>query len=138
MSNPVFEFQIISKDPDGIGRFYCDLFGWSVDSDNAIGHRRLNTGSSKGIQGGIWPATPQAPNFVQLFVAVDDVDSAVSKAETLGAKLLIPPTTLPEGDEMAVLHDPQGMPFVVCRRAGEREQAQSARNSAQALLRSAP
>lgn len=138
MSNPVFEFQIISKDPDGTGRFYCDLFGWSVDSDNASGHRRLNTGSSEGIQGGIWPAPPQAPNFVQLFVAVDDVARAVSKAETLGAKMLIPPTTLPEGDEMAVLHDPQGLPFVVCRREGEPAEALRRRNMAQTLFRSAP
>jgi predicted enzyme related to lactoylglutathione lyase len=69
MSNPVFESQIVSKDPDGTGRFDCELFGWSVNSADAIGHRRIDTGSRNGIQGGIWPAPPQAPNFVQLFVA---------------------------------------------------------------------
>jgi hypothetical protein len=35
----------------------------------------------------------------------------------LCAKLLIPPTALPEGDEMAVLQDPPGMPFAIWRRA---------------------
>lgn len=138
MANPVFEFQIISKDPDGTGRFYCELFGWSVSSDSATGHRRIDTGSREGIQGGIWPAPPQAPNFVQLFVAVHDVAAVVSKAETIGARLLIAPTTLPEGDEIAVLHDPQGMPFVVCRREGGREEPQRPRNLANGLLRSAP
>jgi predicted enzyme related to lactoylglutathione lyase len=116
MSNPVFEFQVVSKDPDATGRFYCELFGWSVSSDNALGYRRIDTGSRNGIQGGIWPAPPQAPNFVQLFVAVDDVAAVVSKAETMGARVLIAPTTPPEGGEMAVLHDPQGMPFAVCHR----------------------
>jgi predicted enzyme related to lactoylglutathione lyase len=138
MSNPVFEFQIISKDPDGTGRFYCELFGWSVNSNSAIGHRRIDTGSTEGIQGGIWPAPPQAPTFVQLFVAVNDVAAVVSKAETIGAKLLIVPTKLPEGGEIADMHDPQGMPFVVCRREAERAQTQSPHNSARALLRSAP
>ena len=138
MANPVFEFQIISKDPEGTGRFYCELFGWSVNSDSTIGHHRIDTGSREGIQGGIWPAPLQASNFVQLFVAVDDVAAAVSKAETIGAKLLIAPTTLPEGGEIAVLHDPQGMPFVVCRREEGRAESQKPRNTAHALLRSAP
>jgi uncharacterized protein len=138
MSNPVLEFQIISKDPDSTGRFYRELFGWSVTSDSAIGHRRIDTGSREGIQGGIWPAPPQAPNFVQLFVAVDNVTAAVSKAETIGAWVLIAPTTLPEGGEMAVLHDPQGMPFAVCRRAGDRDDSLRPHNLSQTLLRSAP
>jgi predicted enzyme related to lactoylglutathione lyase len=46
---------------------------------------------------------------------VDDVKSSVQKAESLGAKRMIPPTMLPEGDEMAVLLDPQGMSFAVWR-----------------------
>jgi predicted enzyme related to lactoylglutathione lyase len=117
MTNPVMQFQILSKAPDETARFYSTLFDWSVDANNPLGYRRIDTGSGEGIQGGIWPAPPQSPNFVQLFVAVDDVTSSVQKAENLGAKLIIPPTKLPEGDEMAVLHDPQGMPFAVWRRA---------------------
>jgi predicted enzyme related to lactoylglutathione lyase len=31
------------------------------------------------------------------------------QAVELGTKVIIPPTVLPEGDQMAVLHDPQGM-----------------------------
>ena len=116
MANPVMQFQIISKKPDETARFYADLFGWSIDADNPMGYRRIDTGSAEGIQGGIWPAPPQAPNFVQLFMAVADVKASVRKAEELGAKLLIPPTLLPEGDEMAVMHDPSGMSFAVWRR----------------------
>ena len=116
MGNPVVQFQMISKNPDETARFYSALFGWTVNADNPLGYRQIRTGSSEGIQGGIWPAPPQAPNFVQLFMAVDDVTAAVAKAQSLGAKVLIPPTMLPEGDEMAVLHDPQGMSFAVWRK----------------------
>ena len=117
MANPVVQFQILSKRPDETAQFYGDLFGWTVNADNPMGYRQIATGSAEGIQGGIWPAPPQAPNFVQLFIAVDDVATAVRKAEGLGGKLLIPPTVLPEGDEMAVLHDPQGMSFAIWRNA---------------------
>ena len=61
------------------------------------------------------PAPPQVPNFVQLFVSVHDVKAAITNAETLGAKLSIPATILPEGDEMAVLLDPEGMSFAIWR-----------------------
>jgi predicted enzyme related to lactoylglutathione lyase len=115
MPNPVTQFQILSKHPDETARFFSALFGWNVDANNPLGYRRIDTGSQDGIQGGIWPAPPQAANLVQLFVSVEDVGSIVRKAEEGGAKLLIPPTTLPEGDEMAVLLDPQGMPFGVWR-----------------------
>jgi hypothetical protein len=116
MGSPVMQFQMISKNPEETARFYCELFGWTVDADNALGYREIRTGAAEGIQGGIWPAPPQSPNFVQLFMAVDDVRGVVQKAESLGARVLIPPTTLPAGDEMAVLHDPEGMSFAVWRR----------------------
>jgi uncharacterized protein len=117
MANPVMQFQILSKTPDETAGFYSALFGWSVDANNPMGYRRIATESADGIQGGIWPAPPQSPNFVQLFIAVEDVKSSVRKAEDLGAKLIIPPTVLPEGDEMAVLHDPHGMSFGVVKKA---------------------
>jgi predicted enzyme related to lactoylglutathione lyase len=115
MPNPVTQFQIMSKQPEDTARFFTSLFGWTVDANNPMGYRRIDTGTREGIQGGIWPAPPQAANFVQLFVSVADVAASAKKAEELGAKVLIPPTTLPEGDQMAVLLDPQGMPFALHR-----------------------
>jgi predicted enzyme related to lactoylglutathione lyase len=115
MNYPVTQFQILSKTPDDTAQFYSALFGWAIDPDNPMGYRRIDTGSSEGIQGGIWPAPPQAPNFIQLFIAVEDVGASVKQAQELGAKLLIPPAKLPDGDEMAVLLDPQGMSFGVWR-----------------------
>jgi predicted enzyme related to lactoylglutathione lyase len=113
MSHPVLQFQIVSKAPDETARFYGELFGWRIDADNALGYRTIRTGSEAGIQGGIWPAPPHAPNFVQLFIGVPDVAAAAADATRLGAKLLIPATKLPEGDEMAVLLDPHGMAFAL-------------------------
>jgi hypothetical protein len=118
MGNPVTQFQILAKKPDETAAFFSTLFDWRIDANNPMGYRRIDTGSSEGIQGGIWPAPPQAPDFVQLFVSVADVKEAVAKAQGLGAKVLIPATMLPEGDEMAVLLDPNGLSFAVWRGRG--------------------
>jgi len=117
MSHPVTQFQIISNNPEGVAGFYQQLFGWKIDANNPMGYRRIDTGSANGIQGGIWPAPPQASTFVQLFISVLDVKASVNAAEKLGAKLIIAPTLLPEGDEMAVMHDPHGMSFGLWRKA---------------------
>ena len=111
MGNPVTQFQIISKNPDKASEFYGKLFGWSVDTNNAMGYRVVKTGSEVGIQGGIWPSPPEGHSMVQLFVEVEDVKTAVERATQLGAKVIIPPQTLPDGDEMAMVLDPEGISF---------------------------
>ncbi len=119
MPNHVYNFQIIAQYPDATARFYSSVFGWTIDAANPMGYRRILTGP-EGIDGGIWPAPPQAPNFAQLFISVEDVAATIQAAEALGARVIIPPTRLPEGDEMAILHDPHGMSFGICRRAAPR------------------
>jgi predicted enzyme related to lactoylglutathione lyase len=116
VGNPVVQFQILSKVPEETAQFYSDLFGWTVNDNNPLGYREISTGAQEGIQGGIWPAPPQAHTFVQLFIAVDNVRAFSETAEKAGAKVIIPLTSLPDGSEMAVLHDPQGMSFGIVNR----------------------
>lgn len=116
MSNPVTQFQIIAKDPEKAAEFYQALFGWTVNADNAMGYRQIETGSDEGITGGIWPAPPEAPGVVQLFVTVDDVAASVDQATSLGGQVIVPTQTLPDGDTMAVIQDPQGITFGLVQR----------------------
>jgi len=109
--NPVREWQMISTDPEATARFYGEAFGWTIDRANPLGYRRVSTGG--GTPGGIWPAPPTAHSFVQLFVAVDDVEGAITRAVEHGAAVLVPRSVLPDGDVMAVLKDPLGVPFAV-------------------------
>jgi predicted enzyme related to lactoylglutathione lyase len=117
VGRPVVQFQILSKNPDRTAEFYTSLFDWKVNSDNPLGYRRLNTNSDHGIQGGIWPSPPEGHSFVQLFVEVDDLAANVKRATEIGATVVIPPQQLPEGDRMAVLVDPEGIPFAMIQPA---------------------
>jgi predicted enzyme related to lactoylglutathione lyase len=54
------------------------------------------------------------PAFVQLFVAVPEVERYVARATELGATVLVPTSVLPDGDSMAVRQDPSGLSFAVC------------------------
>jgi predicted enzyme related to lactoylglutathione lyase len=117
MSNPVMRWQIVSPTPDKVTEFYCALFDWQATRDNLLHAQMIDTCSEEGIQGSIWPAPPEAPTFAQLFIEVDDCAAYVARAATLGAKVLIAPQHLPDGDVMAILHDPAGMSFGILQSA---------------------
>jgi len=112
---PVRQFQILAKNPQRAADFYQRVFGWSVGADNALAYRTVETG---GIAGGIWPAPPDGPGMAQLFLEVPDVPAAAAAAADAGGTVVIPPAVLPEGDELAVIVDPEGIPFGLFKRKG--------------------
>lgn len=114
MGAPVVQWQLVATNPDELAKFYRELFGWEISTKNTMGYRQVTTGDG-GINGGVWPAPPGGHSFVQLFVGVPDVQSAVDRATELGAAIIVPTTTLPDGDTMAVLKDPSGLTFGVMR-----------------------
>ena len=111
MANPVIHWQMLTNDPEGSARFYADLFKWEVSDDNALGYKAVQTGAGEGIDGGFWPLPPEGHPMIQLFIRVPDVDEYLQQAEKLGARVIIPPQKLPDGDEMAILLDPVGFAF---------------------------
>ena len=115
---PVTDFQILSANPDRAAAFYQRVFGWTVSTANAMAYRELATG---GLPGGIWPSQPGAPSMAQLFVEVPDLPAAVADATSAGGRTIIPPSLLPDGDQMAVILDPDGVAFGLVKRRPARE-----------------
>jgi hypothetical protein len=57
---------------------------------------------------------PMPPNWMVYF-AVDDCDAKAALAETLGGRILMPPTDVPEIGRFATLQDPQGAAFSIIK-----------------------
>ena len=104
-----------SEEPEKVSRFYASLFGWTIQTNNALGYRMVETGSDRGINGGVWPSPPEGHNLVQLFVEVDDIDAFIAKAAALGASVIVPKSELPDGDALAIVLDPAGLSFGLYR-----------------------
>jgi predicted enzyme related to lactoylglutathione lyase len=115
MPNPVIRWQIVSPEPKKAAAFYQKLFAWKLSTANALGYRELASGTGRGADGGVWPAPPDKPGFVQLIFEVTDIDHSLLDASKLGARVIVPKSALPDGDTMAVLLDPTGLPFVMCQ-----------------------
>lgn len=119
-SFPVRQFQILARDPAASAAFYSCVFGWEVNDANSLGYRQITTGSS-GMDGGIWPAPPNATPFVQLFVEVEDLEAVMARATIQGATVILAPQVLPDGDTMALLADPEGLSFGVFKPRASRQ-----------------
>jgi uncharacterized protein len=109
--NTVDWFEIGTDDPEAAQRFYGELFGWSFkkdETDSTMDYRMITAAGADRPSGGILGTGGQFPNYATFYVVVEDVAATVAKAERLGAKALVPPTTAPDGLVFAQLHDPAG------------------------------
>ncbi len=114
MGHPVTSWQILTAQPQKLQDFYGPLFGWTFRHDVHVGYWQVDTGSAEGIPGALWPIAPgQGHALVQLFVRVPDPAAHVAQAQALGARVVVPLIVLPQGDALAVLTDPEGLPFAV-------------------------
>ena len=68
----------------------------------------VHTGGEGGIDGGIFQAENGIPSYLTFYVQVDDVRASLSKAKSLGAKTVGPPTPVPGVGTFAHFTDPDG------------------------------
>ena len=117
MGQPVVHWEIGAREGSKLHEFYRTLFDWKIQVDPQLHYGMVETGGSGGINGGISTLPAEAEPYVTFYVQVDDVKSAVAKAEGLGAKVVVPFTD--NGPlEFAHLQDPQGNRFGVWRPKG--------------------
>ena len=86
-------FDISTPDARRARRFFQELFGWPV---HAIDETYALVGDGGEPTGGIGQAGPEAPyTGIVVYFPVDDVDSALARAESLGATRVLDPTDTP-------------------------------------------
>ena len=107
MGAPVVRFEIIGGSGNRLEKFYEELFGWKIDSDNPMNYGMVDTGSLGGINGGVG-ASQDGGNRVSVYIQVEDLDSVLAKAEKLGGKTILPPSQVPGGLKLAMFSDPAG------------------------------
>jgi predicted enzyme related to lactoylglutathione lyase len=107
MSHPVIHAEIRSADPDATRQFLADLFGWKVASEGAFpGYTFIDTGAEGGTYVAISPRQTTEDD-VLFFVAVQDVEETLQKAQSLGGSIVQPAVQVP-GTSFGVFADAQG------------------------------
>jgi predicted enzyme related to lactoylglutathione lyase len=107
MGNPVVHFEVIGKDRDALTSFYTGLFGWKTQEVPDAPYTLVEA-EEGGIGGGIGASPPAPSPHVTFYAHVDDLEAALSKAESLGGKRLTEPMDIPNGGQIAHFADPEG------------------------------
>ena len=111
MGNPVVHFEIMGKDPAALRSFYREVFDWEIGPPMPpeAGNYAIVSGvGERGIGGGIGGGTEGYDGHVTFYVAVDELEAALKKAESLGGKTMMPPDQVPNGPRIALFTDPEG------------------------------
>ena len=108
MGAPVVHFEINARDGKKAQAFYADLFGWTIDANNPMAYGLVNTGTKTGINGGIGQIEPGKLPFVTVYAAVADPQASLDKAVSLGGKVVLPVTEIPNMVTFALFADPEG------------------------------
>lgn len=118
-------YELLTLDPDAAAAFYGDVIGWTAadagqpgmdyrifcaEDGPVAGHMKLRDGAGE---------AGMRPGWLG-YIAVDDVDSAVADIQGAGGKVHMPAMDLDGVGRMALVADPQGVPFYVMR--GENEE----------------
>jgi predicted enzyme related to lactoylglutathione lyase len=108
MATSVVHFEIMGGKGNQLEKFYGELFGWKIDSNNPMKYGIVDTGGGPGgINGGVG-VTQDGSKRVSIYVQVDNLQATLDKAEKLGGKTILPPTEVPGGPKLAMFADPAG------------------------------
>lgn len=106
---PVDWFEILGPDADRTQKFYTELFGWHLDTSGFPGYATVDTHAERGINGGL--GAGEGAEWVTVYAHMPDVESALAKAESLGAQRVYGPNDVNEGLRTAAIRDPAGNVF---------------------------
>lgn len=107
MGNAVVHFEIGGPDDAPLVAYYSELFGWNLQSI-AEGYTMIDTAGGGGINGGIGKSQTGEP-WSSFYVEADDLQAVLDKAESLGAKTVVPVTSFGDVVTFAMFNDPDGL-----------------------------
>ena len=105
--------ELRTRDPERAKQFYADTVGWRFEASATPDGQSYWVAVSDGEPvAGLFtltsPAFDGVPESWISFLAVDDVDVRVAKAEKAGAKLVMPIFDVPNVGRIAMLREPGG------------------------------
>lgn len=105
--------DLMSPDVDASTAFYTELFGWDAEDQHDDEGTRIYTmfkqdGRDIAGLGGQMPGMDSMPPMWNSYVATDDCEETVARAEKAGGTVVAPPMKVMDSGSMAIVQDPAG------------------------------
>ena len=105
--------DLAAPDQEAAKNFYSAIFGWTANDmimpqgGGTYSMMRKN-GQNVGAIMQMPPGHESVPPHWNSYISVENVDSTLNKAASLGANVAMPPMDVPEAGRMAAVQDPSG------------------------------
>lgn len=114
-------YELISPDPDASKTFYDQVVGWNIEAQPAgeMDYRMIRRADG-GNSGGVMRLTDAMcsngarPMWLG-YLGVDDVDATLAAVVDKGGKVVMAPWDAAEIGRIAMVGDPQGIPFYIIK-----------------------
>ena len=107
MGTQVVHVEVVGDDGPTLQKFYSDVFGWSLDTNNPGGYGMYRQGD--GLTGGIGASqTGQPGGHVTFYVHTDNPQGVLDKVTAAGGKVIQPLTEVAPETTIALFADPEG------------------------------
>lgn len=119
-------YELLTADAAGSKAFYDHVLGWTIDEKSGqpgMDYRMIAVAPGDFV-GGMMPLSGEMlsggakPGWL-FYVGVDDVDATLARLRELGGSVHMGPIDMEGVGRMAMVADPQGIPFYVMRGASD-------------------
>jgi predicted enzyme related to lactoylglutathione lyase len=121
--NVVSHFEIYSKNPQTLAKFYTQLFDWDIKPVPEMDYNVIKTvdtdeGNKPTTVGAINGGLAPRPNGYEMngavnYIMVDSIETYVDKARKLGARVTKEKSPVPGMGWFAMFMDPEGNHFAI-------------------------
>jgi predicted enzyme related to lactoylglutathione lyase len=105
MGAKIVHVEVTGKDGGKLQKFYSDVFGWSLDTNNPGGYGMERQGE---MTAGIGNANDGGAGHVTFYVHTDNPQQALDKVAANGGRVIMPLTEVAPETTIALFADPEG------------------------------
>jgi uncharacterized protein len=106
MGNNVIHVEVTGKNGPALQKFYSDVFGWQLNTDNPEGYGMYR--QDDGLTGGIGADQAGGAGHVTFYVHADNPKATLEAVEAAGGRVIMPLTQVAPETTIALFADPEG------------------------------
>ncbi len=104
----IVHVEIPAANTEAAGKFYQDLFGWKIQPMPEMNYTMWEAGDGVSYGGFPQVSDENPAGQVLVYIASDDIDADLKKAEKLGGKVVHPKAEIPGMGWFGMFQDPTG------------------------------
>lgn len=108
MAHNIVHWEIMGQNGDELASFYEGIFDWSPKPTEGFDAYNMVSGDESGVGGAIGQGDEHMPNYLTVYVEVEDVDAHLAQIEAAGGKTVAPKMVIPDMVTFALFADPAG------------------------------